>query len=545
MNGSTQHSSGPSRPLQSAMSGYGPFDSFAGGHEGSMLSLRSVAEACFRRRVRFLSVVFAVALATVGSIIFMPRRYEATMQLLVLNARQYAVITSDADEPNKQVGEVSDSDVNSQAELLRSHDVLNGALDQLNFSKTTGLARDKALEKIQHHLDVAPVRQSSILNVTLVDSSPGKARDTLQAIANSFVEKELKLLHPTAGQRVFTSLVQDAREQLTAAQQHFIDFKIKTGVASLSQDETGLVQQVRDAAVQDDALGSDLAAEQQRLQTAQEELTRHPERITTQNKSVPNGQAVQELSTKLVELKNKRTALLTGYMPTDRFVHEMDEEIATTEQTLKQMQTNSASEFTTDVNPLHQELAAQLARSSISSAGLAAKRGAVDAQRRTSVQKFKTLEAQSARFDALQRQVAEAQQNYDTAVHKRDQAFVEDALDRDRILNVAFAATPSASWVPVQPRPFLYAALGLFAALFLGVGSCAFAEVGRETVYSAGELDAVTGVLTLAVVPLEHVLTHNLTTAGNAFVRTGDARQEEAEFPPSTLEPYVARGAKG
>ena len=545
MNESLQHSLEPSRPSRSAAEGYDSPGSFGSGHEDSMLSLRLLVEACFRRRVRFLSVVFVVAVATVASIVLMPRRYEASMQVLVLNARQYAVITSDADEPNKQVGEVSDSDVNSQAELLRSHDVLSGALDQLGFSKTTGLARDKALEKIQRHLDVAPVRQSSILNVTAVDASPQQARDTLQAIANSFVEKELKLLHPTAGQRVFTSLVQDARAQLAAAQQRFIAFKIQTGVASLSQNETGLVQQVRDATVQGDALGSDLAAEHQRLETAQDELTRHPERITTQNRSVPNGQAVQELSTKLVELKNKRTALLTGYMPTDRFVHEVDEEIATTEQTLKQMQAESASEFTTDVNPLHQELAAQLARSSIASASLAAKRGAVDAQRRTSVQKLNMLEAQSAQFDALQHQVAEAQQNYDTAVRKRDQASVEDALDRDRILNVAFAAAPSASLVPVQPRPFLYAALGLFAALFLGVGSCAFAEVGRETVYSAAELDALTGSLTLAVVPLGRVLTHNLPTGGDAFVRTGTARQEEAEFPRSTLKPYVARGAKG
>ena len=70
-------------------------------------------------------------------------------------------------------------------------------------------------------------------------------------------------------------------------------------------------------------------------------------------------------------------------------------------------------------------------------------------------------------FDHLQKRVAEAQRNLDLAIQKRDQAAVDDALDKDRVLNVAFAAKPSASSIPVQPRPFLYLALGLFTALFL------------------------------------------------------------------------------
>jgi hypothetical protein len=103
----------------------------------------------------------------------------------------------------------------------------------------------------------------------------------------------------------------------------------------------------------------------------------------------------------------------------------------------------------------------------------------------------------------LQKRVMEAQRNLDLALQKRDQAAVDDALDRDRILNIAFAAKPSASSVPVQPRPALYLALGLFVAAFLGIGACVVTELGRNTIHSPAELDAITGLTTLVAVPLQ------------------------------------------
>ncbi len=102
----------------------------------------------------------------------------------------------------------------------------------------------------------------------------------------------------------------------------------------------------------------------------------------------------------------------------------------------------------------------------------------------------------------MQKGVSEAQQNYDLAVQKRDQAAFDDALDKERIFNVAFAAKPWASSIPVAPKPKLYLALGLFSALFLSVGACLLAELTRSVVCSAAELDRATGLTTLATLPL-------------------------------------------
>ena len=467
-----------------------------------MLSLRSIAEACFRRPLRFASIAGLTLLITLLAIVFLPKRYEATMQLVVLNTRQYSVISSEAEEPIRTTSEITDNDVNSQAELLRSRDILNQALDQLGAPNSPALVRDKALERLGRKLDVAPVRNSNILNVSYVDSSPERATQTLQSIASSFVGRELALLRPTH-QQLFAGLVEHSERDLTSAEQEFARFKVATGIASVGENEAALLRQLEGSSVQSATLAAELAEERRRAQTTDDELARYPERIITQNRSTPNQQAVEVLTSKLVDLENKRTSLLTGYEPTERIVQEVEQQISTVQKQLAQLRNANAVETTSDINPLSLELKTQLAKAQIATSAIAAQRRSVDAQKQSYIAQLNQLEEQSAEFDRLQKRVAEAQRNLDLAIQKRDQAAVDDALDKDRVLNVAFAAKPSASSIPVQPRPFLYLALGLFTALFLAVGSCALGELGRNTVCSPAELDALTGLTTLGSIPMQ------------------------------------------
>lgn len=467
------------------------------------LSLRTLVEAAFRHPMRVACAAGLPLLLAILLLVFMPKRYLATMQLAVLNTRLYSVITSDSGQPNKIVGDITDADVNSQAQLLRSRDVLNQALDNLGKPSSPANARDRAIEALDTRLDVEPVRESNILNVSYVDSSPAEARDTLQALASTFVGKELSLLRPAHGEKMFASLVEQRQRELAAAQGDFAQFKVQTGIASLKDDEAILLHQLETLASQSTSLASELALEQQRAQRTDDELAKHPERITTQNRSTPNQAAIESLTSLLVQLQNKRTSLLSGYRADDRIVGDIEEQISNVKNQLAQLRASNAVETTTDMNPLNLELKSQLARAQISGTALIAQRRTVEAQRRAYLSQLNQLEEKAADFDSLQKRVSEAQQNLDLGLQKRDQAAVDDALDRDRILNVAFAARPSASSLPVQPRPALYLGAGLFIGAFFGLAICVVSELTRKTLVSPAELDAFTGVTTLAAIPLE------------------------------------------
>jgi uncharacterized protein involved in exopolysaccharide biosynthesis len=466
------------------------------------LSLRSLVDVWFRYPVRVSIAAGLPLLVTVLLLMFMPKRYLATMQLAVLNTRQYSVISSDSGAPNRAVEDISDADVNSQAQLLRSHDVLNQTLEQVGKPSSSAAAHDRAIEALDSRLSVEPVRESNILNVSYVDASPEKAKETLQALASSFVAKELSVLRPIQGEKPFLGLVEKRQQELASAQDDFAKFKVETGIASLKDDEAALLRQLEGLNSESTALTSELALERRQAQRTDDELSRHPERITTQNRSTPNQAAIESLTALLVQLQNKRTSLVSGYQASDRVVQDIDEQIRNTKTQLDQLRAGSSMETTTDMNPLNLELKSQLARAQISSAATAAKRQAVMTQKQTYLQQLAALEQRAAEFDSLEKRVTEAQQNLDFALQKRDQAAVDDALDRDRILNVAFAAKPSASSIPIQPRPVTYAASGLFIAAFFAVVVSVMTEITRKTVYTPAELDSFTGVTTLATIPL-------------------------------------------
>jgi uncharacterized protein involved in exopolysaccharide biosynthesis len=490
--------------LPAAGNGLATIPSFeTAGEYAPRLSLRALIEAGFRHPVRLVCAAGIPLLVAVVLLLVMPKRYLATMQLAVLNTRLYSVLSSDPSQPSKLYGNITDSDVNSQAQLLRSRDVFNQTLDQLGVPSSPAGARDRAIEALDHKLDVEPVRESNILNVSYIGSSPADAKNTLQALAASFVAKELSILRPTGGEKMFAGLVTQRQQELLKAQADFAQFKVDNGIASLKDDEATLLHQLEGLTSQSSSLSSELALEHQRAQRTDEELAKHPERITTQNRTTPHQAAIDTLTSLLVQLQNKRTSLLTGYQADDRIVRDIEEQIANTKTQLDQLRASDGLETTTDLNPLNTELKSQLARSQISGFALAAQRQSVEAQRRAFVGKLNLLETKAAQYDLLEKNVNEAKQNLDIALQKRDQAAVDDALDRDRILNVAFAAKPSASSLPVQPRPVLYLAVGLFMSLFFGVGVCVLTELSRKTVQSPAELDAITGVVTLAAVPLE------------------------------------------
>jgi uncharacterized protein involved in exopolysaccharide biosynthesis len=78
------------------------------------LSVRSVIETCVRKK-RLLFTVFLFCIsATLAAIYLLPPKYAATMSILVQNARETPMVTS---EPNKVVQitpSVTEEQVNSE-----------------------------------------------------------------------------------------------------------------------------------------------------------------------------------------------------------------------------------------------------------------------------------------------------------------------------------------------------------------------------------------------------------------------------------------------
>jgi polysaccharide biosynthesis transport protein len=429
-------------------------------------SLRSLVEGCFRYPLRFAAVAGLITLLTILAILFLPRRYRATMELAALSPGQYAALSGGAGDPAQAAGEATESDVNSQASLLRSRDLLSQALDQSGASISPPSSREKAIDDLARHLRVTPVLGANALQVSLTGSSTQKATTQLQAIASAFVSRELALLRPSHQQLV--QAADQSQRQLAQAQQALASFKQTTGIASSADYEAALMRQLDSYAADSANLAAKLAD-------------------VRQHRGLPQPQV---LKARLAMLEGKRTQLLETYQVNDPVVLNVDRQITALRDRLARG----------DADPSTLEGKTQVAEHT-----------SIDAQKHAYIAQLSQLQAQSEEFERLRKQVTEAQQTFDQAAAKSDQAAAADARDEQRMLGAVLAAKPSASSTPVQPRPGLYLAIGLSAAMLLAVLVCGYAETTRRTVCSAAELDALTGVPTLGTVRLQPVESKKLS----------------------------------
>src|SRR6266481_339063 len=420
------------------------------GFGGNSISLRDGASALFRRRGMVLFIFVAVVVGTAALTWILPNKYESRMKILVKNQRVDVAITPEATSAAAAVdGEVGESEINSEIELLTSRDLLT------QVAKETGLGQ------------------------------PGSAMFWKRSMSEpERIEKADK----------YETQLHDSEKQLTGFQQD-------NNLVVLAQQKDLTLQKTAEAKAK--LLESEAAVNEatNRIKKIEQQLAVTPKRIVTQSKSLPAQYSAERLNTMMVELQNRRTQLLTKFRPDDRLVREVDAQIRTTREALAKAESQTATEQATDLNPLRQTLETEYSRARLEQTGAQARRDTLAAQLRDYEGSLQKLEGNTTKHNDLQRQVKEAEDNYQLYAKKREEARIADELDRQKITNVSIAEAPAVSQIPSSPNRPLNLVLGVFVAALLSLGTVFSADMLGDTVHSPRQLEALTGATVLATVP--------------------------------------------
>jgi uncharacterized protein involved in exopolysaccharide biosynthesis len=324
---------------------------------------RAGIEAFFRRSGFFLWIVF-VTLSLTGLITFLtPREYESSMKFLVQNARGNVLVTSERTNSGSASSDVTDTQVNSEVEILHSHDVIDPIANPQWESISE---RDRDPEAVRHHeklLDAfekkfrtETVPRTNVINVSILADTPDKAKQELEQLSTAFLAEHRRLQRPHGASDFFVSEAERIRKDWNVASQRLVKFQREHELLSLPNRqaalETRIIEHERDLLTTNTAL-SEMDA---KLSGSSRRLQDLPMRQTTEEKVVPNPESMGHLNTLLVELQNKRTALLTNYRSDDRVVRELDQQIATTTAALNDASRMNSHEETTNVDPAWDQL---------------------------------------------------------------------------------------------------------------------------------------------------------------------------------------------
>jgi uncharacterized protein involved in exopolysaccharide biosynthesis len=476
--------------------------------QATQASARIAIEAFCRQWKLFFGASVTVLLLTLLITVTAHKEYESQMKFLVQNARENVVVTPERTNGTNAVSDVTEAQVNSELEILHSHDVM----DQIADPDWAAVASSpRTISAVHHHeallssfekrFQTEIVRKTNVINVSIVAGTPEQAKSELEHLAVAYLAEHRRLQRPAGASEFFVSEAEHARKAWDDATQHLVRFQQDHQLLSVPDRASFLDEQISEDENEIFTTDSTLHEMDVQLAEGSHRLQEIPSRHLTQQITSPDQAAAQQLETRIVDLENKRTSLLANYKATDRSVVELDQQIATVKAALNDAKASSSQEETTDVDPAWQQVRTNYVQNQITRQSLAKHRAGLEAHVNQLKTELANLQGETVQFNNLEAQADELKENYQLYLQKRDQTQIEDAMDEHKLLNVAVAQQPTLSYAPVRPKPITNALLGTVTAIFLGLCVVYFAEVGRNTIAAPRELDGISNYPVLATVP--------------------------------------------
>jgi uncharacterized protein involved in exopolysaccharide biosynthesis len=150
-----------------------------------------------------------------------PNVYDAEMKILVNQTRVDSVLTPDSQVPYRTIGALTEQDLSSEAELLKSRDILEGAVTECNTNRPQQslwaaipvvsvfaaepakkppvydiVALSQSVRDLDHRIEAVASKSSNLISVTYASTNPTGAACILKTVARLYMEKHLAMHRP-------------------------------------------------------------------------------------------------------------------------------------------------------------------------------------------------------------------------------------------------------------------------------------------------------------------------------------------------------------
>lgn len=415
----------------------------------------------------FLGVVFVAGL-------FVANHYESHMKIMVKHERADPVVTPEAsNQLQLNTDTVTEEELNSEAELLKSQDLLEKVavatgLDQKKsiadvlFPVGKGDARTrtaKAVQRLAKELNVEQLKKTHLIEVSYPSSDPQLAANVLTTLSKLYLEKHLEVHRPAGALNFFEQETRQYQKGLAEAEERLASFNKNEQAVSAPLERDIAVQKLADFGATLMTTKAAISETEQRIKDLQGQLAATPARSKTVDHSSDAYLLLQTDKSTLLNLELKRTELLTKFDPSYPLVQEVDKEIAETKAAIIEHENAPTRDQSTDRDPTYELLREELAKAKADLATLKGREAGTAAVIQRYQESTVQLDQKAIAEQSLLREAKADEENYLLYLRRQEEARISDALDSRRILNVAVAEAPTAPALPAT-SPWMFALLG-------------------------------------------------------------------------------------
>jgi len=481
------------------------------------LTLRDVVVMGFRHKA-LLGLCFAGIFVGVMLFAVLMPPYESETKFLLRRDRVDPVVTSEQTNPMLISSAVSEEELNSEVELLKSEDVLRKVVVETNLDKKFSVSDwvmslfgvkpdpqkkiEKAAKKLGDRLEVEALPKTNVIKVTFASDERTLPARVLNSLGEAYLEKNKEVHRPSGQFQFFDKQTEQYRKELAEAEVKLRQFSETSKIANplLARDVT--LQKMADFKVGLSQTQASIAETEERIKALEGLSTNTPPRVTTQLRNSDDGMVLQQLKTTLLNLQLRRDELATHYQPDYPLVQEVEQQITDARAAIAKEEAKPLKDETTDQNPAFSWVASELVKAKADLTGYQAKATATTAIVRENLDSLLKLDQLQLEQQDLARNAKAAEENYLLYLKKREESRITDALDATHILNVAISEKP---FTPLLPKysPVLVMFLGLVLAGVASSSAVLSAEYLNRSFRTPAEVEGILSIPLLAAIPTQ------------------------------------------
>jgi len=468
--------------------------------------------AVFFRHPRVALVTFCTLWLAVFLYGLVAPPYQSEMKILVRRGRFDPLMTPvPSSAPQFERDEVTEEDLNSEAELLHDDQILQKVVrvtglgqQQLWLWKVFGEGDEvriaRAARTLNKKLQVEPLRKTSLINITYTSPDTRRGVTVLEALGSAYLERHRQVRRPAGELNFFEQQLQQARRELEDAESHLLEFTKDEGVVSAALERDTALQKLSESEAGEKDIRVSLAETAERIKALQTKLPSLPERTTTQIRNLDNPQLMGKIKSRLLELELQRTELLTKYGSSYRLVQEVNQEIEQTKAAIAAEDKEPLREQTSEQDPNHEWVQSELVKAQVELQDLLARSSATSAVVTGYRDAAHRLGERALQQQELQNDLKAAEDKYLLYAGKREESRIGDALDQGGILNVTIAEPPAVPALPEHSAVF-FGFLGILAGGTASTGLAFAIDRLNPAFHTPDEVRAYLGAPVLASLP--------------------------------------------
>ncbi len=332
----------------------------------------------------------------------------------------------------------------------------------------------------------------------------------VQSLVDSYIDRRADMYQSPQAVTFFEQQMHEAETRLKESENHLEQFLDSTGITMIkdtrgsdtleAQKAIGLERLAR-LQEQFADVQAEIRERQRKIARLETTLENEPERLASASR-LNHSAVIEDIEKALAALELERDALLQEFETGNRYVRDIESQIGLTRERLQRAQTEVQGIDRTEINPVYLELKAELLRVQADLEGsqgrLASLRGNIAQSRR----QLDELNDAAFQMEDLRRNAQIAEEGYMLYRRKHEEARIESAMDRQKMINVTIAQPAQRPLEPVAPRKTLNLLLGLILGITGGLGLAFASEFYFDRTFTtAGAIERRLGIPHVVSIP--------------------------------------------